>query len=55
MLRANDIAINPIVPSHTKTLRIRRSEAGKPIFYHFIYSGYGALVIFTPLIGKSLY
>jgi hypothetical protein len=39
MLKANDIAINPIVPSHAKTLRIRRSEAGNPIFSHFIYSG----------------
>lgn len=55
MLIPRDIRIKTVVAPHAKILLSVLCPLGNPIFYHFIYSGYGALDIFTYFIGKSLY
>jgi hypothetical protein len=54
MFIASETPINAIVASHAYTLRRALCPDGKPMFYHFIYYGSGALLITTSLTGNSL-
>ncbi len=52
ILIPKEIQIKTIVTKRTKSFLQIIEPLGNPTFYHFIYSGSGALIIVTPLIGK---
>lgn len=54
ILIPKDIPMRIKVKIHMKNLRSLLLTKGNPTHYHFISSGCGAFLTFTPFIGKSL-
>jgi hypothetical protein len=55
ILMPKDMPNRIIVKIHVNTFLKFFFCKGKPTFFHFIYSGSGALLTFTFLIGNSFY